>query len=333
MDFLIYILLQNINMDDYVYVLILISKVLFLILGSFVCAFNLLIIVLFLYYKVVKTDQPFTESTTWMTTSIDRDTLFSRLNIPGSHDTLTYDWCDTFNPYQILVSWWAQTQQHSLYNQLMCGCRYFDVRIFFDGIDQKWYNIHGNFVNKNVTYENALKDLQRFCTTYPREIIVWKLNVQKSNDMYPSDLHKTYLDSLLIPYDTKGFDQSVNDLNKKGQVILASDRSYWYYYIYDPYTENDGAIKTPEDGTRILSRIYSNLVYDYGTLPVLQWITVYDTSQFSSIFFPVFYYAHNLNKAIDNWSLPPSPKRDGKYGVIKYDFVTEPFCRKIWKQN
>ena len=82
-----------------------ILKFIFLLLGVFVCAFNILIITLYSYYKSKKnTVQPVTESASWMTNKINRDTPLSQLNIPGSHDTLTYYWCDTFNPYQITIS-------------------------------------------------------------------------------------------------------------------------------------------------------------------------------------------------------------------------------------
>ncbi len=367
-----------------------ILKFIFILLGTICCAINIVNVSLYIHYKVKKSKkQEVTESTTWMTNKINRDIPLNALTIPGSHDTLTYDWCDVLNPYQIMTSLWAQTQHLNVYDQLLCGCRYFDLRITWDGSDKKWYGIHGNFVNKNVSYEDVLKQLQVFCNTYPKEVIIWRLSVQKSGSLFPAELHKTYLESMLIPYtynlysmnpyDDPAFNMSINDLNKNGrQVILVNQSTRWNNYIEDPYTESKGAINTPSKGVEVLSDIYSNKRYSGGILPVLQWINVYNTDTISSIFYPIFYHANNLNKAFSDWNLPPPPKRDKMfiyktkqvqytvppgqglyqinedstypltmtsttkyvsaevtpgYGVIKFDFLTEEYCRLIWQRN
>jgi hypothetical protein len=323
-----------------------ILKIIFIILGIVVCSLNIIILTLYIYYKSIKKDVPVTESTTWMTSSVNRNIIFSKLNIPGSHNALTYNWCDTFNPYQIISSWWAQNQKLSIYNQLMSGCRYFDIRIYWHNKKKNWYGLHGNYINYNVTYEEALKDLNRFCKTYPGEVVVWKLNIQKSGKQFPTELHRMYLDSMLIPnipntvdntslVKMKGFNQTIDELNRKGQVILISHDSDWSDFVDDPYTEEKGSLKTPEDGIRILSDIYSKQPYRREILPILQWITVYDKKQPSSIIFPVIYHANQINKAFDGdgWKLPPSKVGDGRYGVILVDFLDEPLCRKIRTKN
>ena len=308
----------------------------FLVLGIF----NIFLITVYAYYKSNKNIRhPITDSASWMTNKINRDTPLSKLNIPGSHDTLTYYWCDTFNPYQIAISLWAQTQKINVYDQLLCGCRYFDLRITWDNLDKKWYGIHGNFVNKNVTYEDALKDLDRFCKEYPKEIVIWKVIIQKTQNMQKSsleELHKTYLDKYLIPFEPTAFNKTVNSLNMTGQVILSNETTSWDAFIYDNYRElvKEGVmISNPQQGKEVLTSVYSKSYYPEGSMPVLQWITVYDTHVFSSIFYPVFYHSNNLNKAFYNWEIPPSPKNDGKYGVILFDFVCEEYCRLIWKRN
>ena len=207
--------------------------------------------------------------------------------------------------------------------------------MIWDNEDKKWYGIHGNFVNKNVTYEDALRDLDRFCKEYPKEIVIWKLSVQKSGALFPAELHKTYLDKYLIPFPiwSFAFETSVNSLNAKGQVILSNNTTLWDQFLYDPYTESQGAVNNPQNGINVLTSIYSKSFYPRGTMPVLQWINVYDADVLSSIFYPIFYHANNLNKAFYNWEMPPSPKNDGKYGVIHFDFISEDYCRQIWQRN
>lgn len=59
-------------------------------------------------------------SASWMS-SINGDTLLTDLIIPGSHDSATHD-----------MMWMARTQDKTVYNQLLSGTRYLDLRVTKD---------------------------------------------------------------------------------------------------------------------------------------------------------------------------------------------------------
>lgn len=297
---------------------------LFIVIGYF-----LFLSLLYFYYQL-QLDQSYriTSSTTWMENEIDRSIALNELTIPGSHDSLTFHWDKKFNPFEITVSYWAKTQSLSIYEQLLAGTRYFDVRIILD--KNTWYGIHGDYVNKNVTYESVLRELSDFCKQYPKEIIIWNLYVQKSSDRFPTDLHVKYLDPLLISYEPGGFSQSVETLNKRGHVILVTPTTMWK--VESPYSESE-KINNPEDGVRVLSRIYSNREYPKDSLPVLQWITVYDIKNMDSIIYSVFYQSKQMNNALFTEEIPPVPKNRREYGVIMIDFVKQSWNNEILKRN
>lgn len=299
---------------------------LFIVIGYFV-----FLSLLYLYYQS-QLDKSYviTSSTTWMTNDIDRNLPLNELNIPGSHDSLTYHWDQKFNPFEITVSYWAKTQSLTIYEQLLAGTRYFDVRIIFDLEKKVWYGIHGEYVNKNVTYESVLEELAEFCKLYPKEIIIWNLHIQKSNDFFPTELHQKYLDQIVISYESEGFGQSVEQLNKRGNVILITSLSSWE--IEAPYSESE-KINNPEDGMRVLREIYSSREYPANVLPVLQWITVYDIKNMDSIIYSVFYQSKQMNNALFTEEVPPVPKNRKEHGVIMIDFVKESWNNEILKRN
>lgn len=284
-----------------------------------------------MYFRLSRENVSIKESTTWMSQQIDRNLPLSSLSIPGSHDSLTYDWATIFNPFKISISYWAQTQDLNIYEQLLIGVRYFDIRIIWDDIDKKWYGVHGDYINKNVTYESALKQLDQFCLQYPNEIIIWDLRIDKGG--FPYDLHTIYLDKRIISqsYNQKGFSESVNELNKRGQVILCFPNSGWI--IDSPYTESHGKINNPQDGIKILSTIYSKNDYYPNVLPILQWISVYDIKDMESVIYSVFYQSKKMNNSLFTDELPPLPIGRKQYGVILIDFVKSEWAKEIWKKN
>lgn len=305
---------------------------LFLLFLFIVIGYFLFLSLLYLYYQSqLDKSYSITSLTTWMTTDIDRNLPLNELTIPGSHDSLTYHWDQKFNPFEITVSYWAKTQSLTIYEQLLAGTRYFDVRIIFDREQNTWYGIHGDYVNKNVTYESALEELAEFCKLYPKEIIIWNLDVKKSDGRFPKELHEKYLDQWVISYEPKGFGESVESLNKRGQVIFVTQNSE-SWKIEAPYSESE-KINNPEDGMRVLREIYSSREYPTNVLPVLQWITVYDIKNMDSIIYSVFYQSKQMNNALFTEEVPPVPKNRKEHGVIMIDFVKESWNNEILKRN
>eukprot|EP00798_Chlamydomonas_sp_ICE-L_P009473 gene9473-32463_t len=133
----------------------------------------------------------------WMSSYPDR-TLLS-LAIPGSHDTGTYKVSGKAAEYnQRLIAKAAQsaesvplfgglltkigktskgtikglsaTQELSVWDQLMSGVRYLDLRVrFADDAAKTMYLAHGLYF---VLFSEVLEYIRRFITTYPTEVVI-----------------------------------------------------------------------------------------------------------------------------------------------------------------
>ncbi|KAF6038182.1 hypothetical protein EB796_003513 [Bugula neritina] len=96
--------------------------------------------------------------------------------IPGTHDSAT-DEMTKHSPYatfnklhrvnQQLVCLWAKTQHHTIYDQLMDGVRYLDLRI--ENHADGWKTFHG-LLSNNLT--DVLDQIGVFATNHNREIIL-----------------------------------------------------------------------------------------------------------------------------------------------------------------
>ncbi|XP_067936287.1 PI-PLC X domain-containing protein 3-like [Watersipora subatra] len=100
----------------------------------------------------------------------------NEIAIPGSHDSAT-DMMTSDSPYakfnkyhrvsQDLVCMWAKTQHHSIYDQLMDGIRYLDLRL--ENHTSGWKTFHGLLSNCLI---DVLDEIGRFATNHNREIII-----------------------------------------------------------------------------------------------------------------------------------------------------------------
>ncbi|MFW5427375.1 MAG: phosphatidylinositol-specific phospholipase C domain-containing protein [Methylophagaceae bacterium] len=82
-----------------------------------------------------------------------QDMKLHNMLIPGSHDTTTYRFRDA-----AVATLWAQTQQLTIYEQLMGGVRYLDIRIGTS--DNEIYCYHGHF--PTVLFGTVLNDIKKF---------------------------------------------------------------------------------------------------------------------------------------------------------------------------
>lgn len=115
---------------------------------------------------------------TWMH-DLYKDNPSAKLNqvvIPGSHDSAT-DMMNKQSPYakfnklhrvsQDLVYMWAKCQHHSVYDQLMDGIRYLDLRL--ENHPTGWKTFHGLISNCLL---DVLEQIARFACNHQREIIL-----------------------------------------------------------------------------------------------------------------------------------------------------------------
>ena len=121
---------------------------------------------------------PTYNTATWMFDMYKDDPTvkLNQIIIPGSHDSAT-DQMTKRSPYarfnklhrisQELVYMWAKCQHHTIYEQLMDGIRYLDLRI--ENHQSGWKTFHGLISNCLL---NVLDQVGRFASNHPREIII-----------------------------------------------------------------------------------------------------------------------------------------------------------------
>ena len=177
---------------------------------------------------------------------------------PGTHDTGAYQTPDftiiasneamassdeRFAPgFQEVATRWALSQPgQSVYDQLMNGARYLDLRVS-QGIDDKtgkmtFFLIH-TFV---VSYlETALDDMVRFLQAHPTELLLLDIGVYYNTDrVQMQDFFVSKLKQYLYtdPSGTGKISETIDAITKKGKNIIAclgvprSVRSSLYFYM------------------------------------------------------------------------------------------------------
>jgi hypothetical protein len=281
---------------------------------------------------------------------IKPETIFNKIVTPGTHDSLTFDWGNSYSLIQQYTSYWAQTQYLNVMQQLLSGVRYFDARV---GICKKTFCdkdkivvFHGDF-SSNITYESVINDLIDFMNKNPSEIIVWRFNILNNNDEVNKIIKDKELHSKLnlIPYTSKYFNISLGELremrpdkNKAGIIFIqnnppSNNVNIWNASkIKDPYDENSVITNKNEFTSsktkktldplfkNSMNKIYSNKDLGYDTLTVMQMIGVYVTSTKSSLLYSLESISKDVNNALFTNGLPPSPKNG--YNIIMIDFLT-----------
>jgi len=84
------------------------------------------------------------------------------LLIPGTHDSCAYSFKDLAG-----ITSFAKTQQFSIYQQLVGGIRWLDIRVRFDG--SELWTAHSFLA---VRFQTVLNDIKRFIDENPSEIIM-----------------------------------------------------------------------------------------------------------------------------------------------------------------
>ena len=112
----------------------------------------------------------------WM--SYFQNKSIHELVIPGSHDSFAYDF-KILGPNEsgmprianLFIKLWAKCQSKTIYEQLLMGIRYFDIRITkYNG---EYYTIHSLIA---VPVNQILHDILLFIDTFPTEKIILDFN-------------------------------------------------------------------------------------------------------------------------------------------------------------
>ena len=134
------------------------------------------------------------------------------LVIPGSHDSGTFflDQNMEIGPDESsaihtlgsifgkvaksVIHNWSVTQSMTIYEQLLSGIRYLDLRVAYRAEDKKIHVVHGLF---GWTIDQVLDEVNRFVANYPKEIVILDFN-----HFYKMDqaAHETLADTLLASF-------------------------------------------------------------------------------------------------------------------------------------
>lgn len=156
----------------------------------------------------------------WMG-EIENDRLISEIIMPGSHDAGTDG-----------MIWFAETQSYSLKEQLLCGARYFDVRVNYHKGE---YVIFHSIIN-GAKFIPILQDIKDFIVSNPTEVILLDFQHFKGDSQSGVyQLIEEYLlnNNLLVINDSEKSDlQFISELTlgeARGKcIIFWGDRSSAY---------------------------------------------------------------------------------------------------------
>lgn len=204
-------------------------------------------------------------SRTWMgdlAHVIGNRTLFD-IAIPGTHDSATHrislynkiapgqDLPEYINKIRSVTQYavfltdavaadilagWAKAQRKSIYDQLIDGIRYFDLRVAY--MDGELYIAHGMV---SCTMDEVLGDIQRFVDEYPREIVLMEMShFGGMTDEAHTRLAKMVYDafgSKLIPNDL-----NLNAYSRHDEARTTIDMLWQNRYQVIVFYENDGIV-------------------------------------------------------------------------------------------
>eukprot|EP01084_Bolivina_argentea_P216242 367418_1 len=194
----------------------------------------------------------------WMKTksnSLWNKTL-SELTILGTHDSgsynLTHEMMPGGEPKFLLelikvgeelgipvdevITLWSRSQPSNLYNQLLNGTRYFDMRCGFT--NNTWFTYHGQTGN---TIKDISTDIKRFLDTYDQEIVLIEANGITGSKLNNSDvqilieLFINIFGDYLYPrrsYPNDGFPTYGQMINSKHRILLSIN---WRNEIIEQY--------------------------------------------------------------------------------------------------
>jgi hypothetical protein len=128
------------------------------------------------WYRIARDDK----DTKWIENLPDNIQI-NQINIPGTHDSGTYAIGDTgFNLLPIRDDY-GRTQEANIYDQLMNGVRYFDIRLESNDEKEEIYLTHGGLdcMNRNTGKKYYLSDVFNeaidFLHLYEKETVIMHL--------------------------------------------------------------------------------------------------------------------------------------------------------------
>ncbi len=172
---------------------------------------------------VMMSFSPFVEEPNWMS-RLNSQLSLDNMVLPGSHDTgmsQVYDNGVTAPSY-------IQTQQFNVGQQLVCGIRYFDLRLKLYNNALVTYHETAGFGGKGQDLASILQQATNFLSQYPSETFVLKFSHTSTDSDLITAMQTAFEQAFLQPYLYKNNDTNVN----LSQIPLSSLRGKMLLVIY-----------------------------------------------------------------------------------------------------
>lgn len=149
------------------------------------------------------------EGEEWMA-RLDDQTLLSRVNIPGTHDTCAL--------YGMLA--WGQCQTMKLDQQLNAGVRFLDIRCKLIDGDLKIY--HG-IVDQKTTFTEVINTCQKFLVKNPSETVLMSIMDEGSPEIKPGEFGAAIQKAMQVKPQLWVQTTEVPKLNQvRGKIVVIS---------------------------------------------------------------------------------------------------------------
>lgn len=169
----------------------------------------------------------------WMSYLPDTANL-AELNIPGSHDSATFN-------LEYIGTWWLRTQSESIYYQLCDGGRLLDLRLVAKE-DDELYAAHGPAVcydedGNKYYYYNVIKEIKWFLSEHPTEtvIVVCQKEDEEKSGLYDTRINEIMdaarLSDQYIVLDANSQIPSLGEA--RGKIVLFKSGYYTKYEDHD----------------------------------------------------------------------------------------------------
>ena len=220
--------------------------------------------------------------TNWISRIINETLAINQITIPGTHDSGTY------GIYNRIEARWAQTQNLDIYEQLLNGIRYLDIRLETND-DKEVYISHGymDSINKKTGEKYYLSDIFDECVMFlknnDKEFIILTLADENFDDEFTWDTE---------PINVPQYVANISVLNKNTKIIDKKTNTDFYLDDTKPYSDyfyvkkhvilNDGTIKG-EDDTYISETTFPSIEAVRGKIVIYtkkKWFYDYGENQY-----------------------------------------------------
>lgn len=200
-------------------------KIMFFIFFIFCCQ------LVFLPVFSFSAPTPQIDTANWMK-SIPSDRTINSLVIPATHDTGMYmtKHCTLF-----VFPEWTQTQALSIFDQLMVGTRYFDIRVDYDHNELVTYHRTDSSGCNGDSLKNILDAATQFLSLHPSEVIIIKFSHTRDDWGHnQSDITKKVINLLETTYHAYLYVSDFDKINlsslqlaqTRGKIIAVFDKEY-----------------------------------------------------------------------------------------------------------